>query len=78
MVEKDVFTFLSLHVLQFLHVLTEGNMAKGDASAGTQQRFGRRNPNKEKPTGLTVEAIDVCSSYLLTSQRGPAASDAIG
>lgn len=52
-------------------------MATGDASAGTWQRFGRRNPN-EMPTGLTVEARAFPSSYLLTSQSGPATSDATG
>lgn len=51
---------------------------QGDASAGIQQKFGRRNPNKEKPTGLTVEATDFPSSVLLMSQRDPATSDAIG
>lgn len=40
-------------------------MATGDASADIQQRFGRRNPNKEKATGLTVEATDF-SFFILT------------
>lgn len=65
-----------------MHSDSKGNMAEGDgyrdATAGIYQRFGRRNPNKEKPTGLTVEATDFPSSDLLTSQRGSATSDAKG
>lgn len=36
MVEKDVFTILSLLVFQFIHVLTEESMAQGDGYRGCQ------------------------------------------
>ena len=48
------------------------------ANAGIHQESGRRNPNKEEPTGLAAEATDFPSSYLLASQWGPATAGAKG
>lgn len=63
-------------------VVCKKEKAEGDgsraASTGIHQRLGRRNPNEVKPTGLTAEATDFPSSYLLASQRGPAAADTKG